>query len=66
MQTRTAQLLVCIVVSEDEEANAMDLPTVLGPRSKTAATANAAAAAELKKVRILQRMLEMEFLWILG
>lgn len=54
VQTRTAQLLVCIVVSEEEEGepNATQLPTVIGPRSKNAATTTTA----LNKLHILKRI----------
>lgn len=56
VQTRTAQLLVCIVVSEEEgEPNAMHLVTVHGPRSNNAA---AATTMDLNKLHISQRMLE--------
>lgn len=53
VQTRTAQLLVCIVASEEEgEPNATQLPTVIGPRSKNAATTTAAWT----KLHILNRI----------
>lgn len=55
VQTKTAQLLVCIVDSEEDkrELDAMQLPKLLEPRTKN----NIRTAMESNKVHILQCIL---------